>query len=338
MQAMAGHWIFDHAKARQAYAGMPVLVLGADGFMGRNCTRVLAQMGADVTALVRDDAGDQTVTGVHRVKGELQDEKLLPDLVAGQGIIFDFIGASGAARSNREPVKNLLGECLPQLSLLQALKRKGLQPTIIFCISRLVYGQPCYLPVDEAHPLQPLSMYAVHKLTVEHYLEIYRRQAGIHYCSFRLSNPYGPFQPRQTSTYGIINLFIRQAVEGQSIRIYGDGRQRRDYIHVDDVIGVFLLSAIDENCRDRVFNLGGREAISLRDAAALIAQLAGAPEIQHVPWPAEEKSIESGDYLSSMVCLEQALELPDFLSFADGISKVLASYRRAGEDGIAGQG
>ena len=320
-------WISRHPTARSVYPGLPVLVLGADGFLGRNCTEALLDLGADVTVLIHKRQGSYACTGTNRVQGDLQDETLLPALLAGKAVIFDCIGASGAAYSNRYPEQNLLGECLPQLRLLEACKQQRLQPTIVFCSSRLVYGQPRYLPVDEQHPLQPLSMYAVHKLAVENYLKIYHRQVGLHYCIFRLSNPYGPYQPVHTQSYGIINLFVYRAASGKPIRVYGEGLQKRDYIHVDDVIGVFLLAAIDPACRDRVFNLGGREAISLRDAAATLTALSGAPAIEHVSWPEEDEGIESGDYLSSLHRLDDALELPDFINFNEGIGQTLKYYR-----------
>ena len=237
--------------------------------------------------------------------------------------MFDFAGVSGAVDSNQDPVRSLEGDCLSHLSLFQACATAKESPLVVFCSSRLVYGNPQYLPVDEAHPLLPRSMYAVHKITVENYLKVFNHTHGLRFCILRLSNPYGPHQPWGARSYGILNQFIHAALEGVPIKIYGDGHQQRDYIYVNDAITVFLLCVMHEKCRGQTFNLGGRHSISIRTAVEKITRLAGGTPVHFESWPKEYKVLETGDYRTDLRKIDSYLVLPPQTSFEEGVMQTL---------------
>jgi UDP-glucose 4-epimerase len=167
---------------------------------------------------------------------------------------------------------------------------------------------------------------------VESYLNALGESNGLRYCIIRLSNPYGPFQPAGTRGYGIINQFLSAAAAGRPIRIFGDGQQRRDYICVNDVVTAFLLCAAEPSCERHVFNLGGENGVTVREAAQMICELAGGTPLVHQPWPSEHMAIETGDYVSDLRKLHAFVALPPQVPLREGFSKTLAFYR----DGVAG--
>ena len=240
---------------------------------------------------------------------------------------MDFLGVAGAVDSNRDPNANLDEELRAHLSIFHACAVSRPSPVVLFCSSRLVFGAPRYLPVDENHPLAPGSIYALHKVTAEKYLELFAETKGLRSCVLRLSNPYGPNQAEGQRGYGIINLFLRNAARGKPIKLYGDGRQKRDYVHVDDVLGAFLPCAMNQKCHGQIFNFGGRTAISLREAAELIAQLAGGVRVVFEPWPADYRAVETGDYATDFRKIDSFLSLQAQRPLEEGFLEVLNSYR-----------
>ena len=252
--------------------------------------------------------------------------------VKNQTIVFDFAGSSGALVSNQEPFRHLEEECNPHLSLFQACAEADEPPVVAFCSSRLVYGKPIYLPVDEEHPLSPLNIYAVHKITLENYLKVFSGVRGLRFCVMRLSNPYGPYQPFETKNYGIINVFIRLAARGSPIVVFGDGRQKRDYIFVDDVVSAFFVTAMTEKCHGQIFNYGGRENISIIDAVQLISRLSGGTPVQYKPWPRDYETIETGDYQTDMQKIDQYTTLPSQAPLREGFLNTLDYYRNSTKD------
>jgi nucleoside-diphosphate-sugar epimerase len=242
--------------------------------------------------------------------------------------VFDFAGVSGAVESNDNPLRSLEEDCRPHLSLFQACAEAQEPPLVVFCSSRLVYGKPQYLPVDESHPLAPQSMYAAHKITAENYLRVFGHTHGLRSCILRLSNPYGPHQPQVARSYSVLNQFIRAASEGVPIKIYGNGCQQRDYIYIDDVITAFLLCAIHEKCYGQTFNLGGRDSISIKTAVERIAWLAGGTPVHFEPWPQDYKAVETGNYRTDLRKIDSYLALPPPTPFEEGLSRTLDFYRK----------
>jgi UDP-glucose 4-epimerase len=306
------------------YSGRPVLVAGGNGFLGRNCVHALLHLGADVAVIARRSS---PVSGVRSFCGDLRDSAFVRKAISGYSMVFDFAGNSGPVQSNRTPLVNLDEELRAQLTLLHACSRERSRPLLMFCSSRLVYGRPRSLPVDESHSLSPQSIYAAHKVAAESYLNALAESSGLRYSVIRLSNPYGPYQPRGARGYGIINQFLSAAAAGQPIRIYGDGVQCRDYIFVGDVVTTFLLCAAEHSCERQVFNLGGSAAVTLREAAETICELAGGTPIVYQPWPSEHMAIETGDYASDLRKLHAFVALPAQVPLREGFARTLAFYR-----------
>ena len=307
----------------RAYAGRRVLVAGADGFLGVNAALTLGAAGAEVTVLSRRDR--PRARDARHTRADLADAAAVAAAVEGQDYVFDLAGAAGATGSNADPAGNIEAECRPHLNLFVAAARAASRPVVAFCSTRLVYGRPDRLPVGEDHPTRPASFYAVHKLTLEHYLQVLATTAGLRSVVLRLSNPYGPHWPEQRKGYGLINQFIARALAGEPIPLFGDGAQRRDYIHVDDFTTALIAVAAMPACHGQTFNVGGTEPISIRQAVEAIAAQVPGTVIDFRPWPADYLAVETGDYQTDLTKLHRHVRLPPQVSFAEGLRRTLAA-------------
>lgn len=315
------------------YRGKRVLVTGGLGFIGLNMLRQLLDSGAEISVMDnflppdRPKQLQELLANVRIAIADIRDEDKVERLVKGQDVIFNLAGKSGAADSNKAPMNDLDINCRGHLTLLEACRRYNPKVAIVFPSSRLVYGKPRYLPVDELHPVAPESIYAAHKLAVENYHLIYGRLYGLKATVLRISNPYGPMQVGDARAYGIVNSFIKAAATGGVITVFGEGEQSRDYIYIADLVEAFLRAGSKDEARGKIYNVGDKTAISLRELAELAIAVAGSGEIKSVPWPLEYRAIETGDYLSNIELAKAELGWSPVTELKDGLVRTVAHYK-----------
>ena len=313
-----------------------VLVIGGLGFIGVNLTAKLAALGARVAALTPSrakhaaDAAAFERQGVEIIEGDLRDQPLLERHVEGRALVFNVSGQSGAVRSMEDPWPDLDINLRGNLVLLESVRAANPRAKVVFAGSRLQYGHVDALPVDESAPQRALCLHAIHKQTVEQYLDLYCRLFGIRYGVARITNPYGPGQPSSRTAYGVINRMIHRAVSDAALTIYGDGAQQRDYIHVDDVVDALLAIATSPAADGRAYNVASGTGISLIDLAKQIIAVAGAGRIEHVEWPALARQIETGDFIADVSRIREELGWQPRIALGDGLAKTVAFYRRMG--------
>ncbi len=316
------------------YLGRRVLVTGGLGFIGVNVCLRLLELGAEVTVLDNfippDPSGrlDELRSRLRIAIADLRDEEKVERLVRDQEVIFNLAGKSGAVDSNKTPLNDLDINCRGQLILLEACRAFNPHVAVVFPSSRLVYGKPRYLPVDECHPLAPASLYAAHKLVAENYHLIYGRLYGLKTTVLRISNPYGPMQGGESRPYGIVNRFIQAAAAGKRISLFGDGSQRRDYLFVGDLVDAFLRAGWAETARGKIYNIGDDASVSILDLAKMAVAAAGAGEIVQVPWPDDYRAVETGDYQSDITLAVEELGWRPVTDIREGIALTVASYKQ----------
>lgn len=318
--------LVEDINLHKQVAGKRILIIGADGFLGGYSALALHRLGAAVTLYSRREHPILNDLGLRTYQGDLLTTPVLEVAIEGQDVVFDLAGSSGGVESNRNAPENLNKECAPHLNLLQTASQLPKPPLILFCSSRTVYGKPKKLPVDESQSLNPNSVYAVHKKTLEDYLQVFHNLYGLNYLIFRLSNPYGPFPWQMGKSYGILNQFILKGYNGEPLPIFGDGRQLRDYIFVEDAVRAFITATITPHCHNEIFNLGGPAAISMAAAADEIIAQCPDSRIEFKPWPSAHQKIETGDYVTDCSKLESALQWKPTISFTDGLSRTLSAY------------
>ena len=315
------------------YRGRRVLVLGGLGFIGASLSRRLLELGATCTIVTPDreahaaEASALEASGGRVVAGDLRDAAAMRDAVAGQAVIFNMSGRSGAVRSLEDPLTDLDVNCRGNLVLLEAIRAVSPEAKIVFPGSRLEYGRPASMPVAEDDPLDPLCVHAVHKIAVESYLAIYGRLYGLRSTVLRITNPFGPGQPASRQAYGVVNRLIHLALRDQPLPIYGDGRQLRDYIYIDDTVAALLAAGASEKTDGRVYNVGSGVGTALVDMARAIVELAGGGRLAFEPWPALAAQIETGDFVADITRLHSDAAWTPATPLADGLRRTIDAYR-----------
>ena len=309
------------------------LVIGGLGFIGTRLTDRLGAGGAQVTVMNRSLAGHDavvsalTAAGVSVVEGDLRDAEKVREAVHRQDVIFNLAGQSGAVRSMEDPWTDLDVNCRGNLVLLEALRTFNPAARLVFVSSRLTYGSGGGDPIDEERVPDPLCVHAVHKLAAEQYLRLYRRIYGLNVTTARLTNPYGPGQPAARTAYGVVNRMIHLALSGEVLSIYGDGRQRRDYIYIDDAVDALMRMSEAPAGNGRLYNVGSGHGTAIVDMARSIIEMAGGGRIGFVAWPRLAEQIETGDFVADIGRISRELGWTPRVTLADGLQRTVAYYR-----------
>ncbi|HSX25302.1 MAG TPA: NAD-dependent epimerase/dehydratase family protein, partial [Candidatus Andersenbacteria bacterium] len=233
---------------REYFNGKEVLITGGAGFLGSSLACALVDLGARVTIL---DAMLPLYGGnmfnlesirekIQFIEGDIRDEKIVQEVVKGKDIIYNFAAQVSYIDSKEQPFLDLDINGKGHLNVIEAVRQFAPQARILFSSSRMVYGKILTTPVAETHPTDPLSLYGIHKLLGEKYYRYYTHTFGLDTVSVRIPNPYGPRQQMKHNKYSIVGWFVRQAMEGKKITIFGDGSQERDYLYIDDIVDAFI--------------------------------------------------------------------------------------------------
>ena len=324
------------APHRAFYAGRRVLVTGGLGFIGSNLSRELVALGARVTivdALIPDYGGNRlNIDGIEdRLRldvVDVRDRDAVAGLVRGQEVIFNLAGQVSHIDSMVDPFTDLEINCKSQLWILEAVRKSNPGVKIVYAGTRQVYGKPSRLPVDETHLLNPTDVNGINKISGEFYHLVYHSVYGIRSTSLRLTNTYGPRQLIKHNRQGFIGWFIRQAVRGEEIQLFGDGKQKRDFDYVDDVVDALLRAGAMEAADGEVFNLGGEAPVALIDLARMLVELAGrGGAYRLVPFPDDRKKIDIGDFYADTTKIRKTLGWEPKVALRDGLARTLDYYR-----------
>ncbi len=328
--------MIDH---RSAYAGKRVLVTGGLGCLGSSLAIELVQLGAEVTVVdscfPMFGANDFNLAPVRdhvRVNVcDIRDADAMNHLVKGQDLLFHIGMQTSHVDSMTDPLWDIDVNCRGNMIVYEAVRHHAPDCYVIYAGTRGQYGVLERIPVDEKHPMQPTDIYGVNKVAAEGYGFVYHRAYGMPFCSLRVNNCYGPRHQMRHAKYGILNWFIRLAMDGETIKLYGDGGQKRDYNYVDDATRAFLLAGANrEVCNGQAFNLGSGKARTLREATELVIEYAKSGHLEFVPWPADRKAIETGDYFADYAKFTAATGWKPEFEMEVGLERTVSFYLEHG--------
>ena len=180
--------------------------------------------------------------------------------------------------------------------------------------------------MNEDHPVVPIDINGIHKLAAEYYHLLYDGAYGIRSTVLRLTNTYGPRQRINDDRQGVAAVFMRQALLGNTIALYGGGRQRRDFNYVDDVVDGLLLAATRPGCHGKVFNLGAERPHSLVEFTTILQEHCTF-ELRCVPFPDDQKIIDIGDYFGDFSAFREATGWEPKTGLEEGLRRTVAFYR-----------
>ena len=235
---------------------MKILVTGGAGFIGSHATDFFLREGHEVHVV--DDLSSGRLANIsdnavfHQL--DISDPKTAL-LIQNEKfeVLAHFAAQINVRHSVADPVFDAQVNVLGLLRLMEAGRKSGLKKMIFASTGGAIYGEPDYTPQDEEHAIRPKSPYGLSKLTSEKYLQYYEQVYGIASTSLRFANVYGPRQNAKGEA-GVIAIFISKLLAGETVFIYGDGNQTRDYVYVEDVVEAMRV-ALEKN-EGGTYNIG----------------------------------------------------------------------------------
>lgn len=318
------------------YRHKKVLITGGLGMIGSSIARRLSQLGAEITILDARlpmyGANDFNIRDIPErpriVETDIRDRGALERLDWDFHVIFNLAGQVSHNDSIENPYLDAEINYLGHLNVLEQVRKYNPKAKVFFSGSRLQFGRIQGNPVREDHPQQPLTPYALDKSAAENLYLFYHRIHGIPVVVFRIANPYGPRGQIQHSKYCIVNWFVRQAMEGKTITVFGDGAQIRDYIFIDDLVEACIQAAIHPQSSGEVFNVGSGIGVTFREMVTQIVQIAQRGKVAFVDWPASYINVETGDYISDIGKIKKILNWEPRIPLPVGISRTLQYYQQ----------
>lgn len=317
------------------YTGKKVLITGGLGFIGSNLAIRFLQHGANVTIL------DSMIPGhggnfyniapieskININISDMRDSNSLKILVRDQDYIFHLAGQVSHGDSMRDPELDLGVNCIATINLVEACRKYNPNVRLVYTSTRQVYGIPKWLPVTEEHPALPIDVNGINKLAGEYYHLLYYRVYNIHSVILRLTNTYGPRQQIRNNRQGFIGIFIRQALQGEKIRVFGTGEQLRDFNYVDDVADALIVAAATEECYGNIYNLGAPKHYSILDLMSILDRICGV-EYDIVPFPEDKKIIDIGDYYGDYSLFAGTTGWQPEVDLKEGMERTIEFYKQ----------
>lgn len=319
----------------EAFQGKRVLVTGGLGFIGSNLSIRLVELGARVTIV--DNMMPRLGGNLFNVKkmmdhlqvnfSDVRDEHSMDYLVKNQDMIFHLAGQVNHVDSIRNPIRDLDINCRGTLVLLESCRKHNREVKIIFSGTRGEYGASVRLPVGEDHPTNPKGIYAVTNLSAEKMVLVYDDVHKISGACLRITNTYGPRHQMAHDEYGVLNWFIRKAIDDEEIPVFGDGHILRDFLYIDDLVDCFLQVATCPAAFGQVFNVGTGVPISFIDLAKKIVEVAGSGKAVFTEFTIERKEVEPGDYYTDISKIKKVVGWVPRTDLEQGLRKTIEYYR-----------
>ncbi len=317
------------------FNGARAIVTGGCGFIGSTLAKRLISYGAHVTlvdSMIPEYGGNlMNINGIeHKALvnfSDVRDPYSIRHLVRGQDYLFNLAGQTSHMDSMSDPATDLKINAEAQLSILEACRKENPNVKLVFASTRQLYGKPQYLPVDEKHPIVPVDVNGINKLAGEMYHILYNNVHGIRACALRLTNTIGPGMRVKDARQTFVGIWVKNLLEGKPLEVWG-GDQLRDFNYVDDVVDAMLISAVSEAAYGKIFNLGGKPVISLKQLAEMMVRVHGKGEFIIREFPAERKKIDIGDYYSDYSLIEKTLGWAPKADLEEGLKATLDYYSK----------
>jgi UDP-glucose 4-epimerase len=311
-----------------------VLITGGVGLIGSTLAARLLELGADVLLIdsLNDSFGGNLfniapIEGQVRVNiSDIRDIHGLRYLLRGCEFLFNLAGQTSHMDSMNAPFEDLEINCMAQLSLLEACRQINPGVRIVYASTRQVYGRPEYLPVDEKHPVRPVDVNGINKVSGESYHILYHDVYGISSTVLRLTNSYGPRMRIRDARQIFMGIWVRNLLLGHPVDVWG-GEQRRDFLFVDDAVEAFIAAAIAPATAGLILNVGGSDIVSLSRLAELMVERNGSGAIEPREFPLERKLIDIGDYFTDDRKFRSLTGWIPRVSIGDGVERTLAYYK-----------
>ncbi len=319
-----------------AFKGTRALITGGMGFIGSNLALALVELGAHVTiadAMIPGYGGN--LFNIEPIRErvtvnfcDIRDANVMNYLVKRQDFVFHLDGQVDHILSLTDPFPDIDINIKGTAIVMEACKHHNPSTRVIYTGTRGQYGEAVSLPVSEEAPTHPKGIYEITNLTAEKIIEVYNDVHNIHSVLLRLTNIYGPRAQMLHSRYGVVNWFVRLALDNATIKVFGDGQIKRDFLYVGDCIRAILLAAICDEARGEVMNVGIDRPTNFVELANTLIEVCGSGSWEFAPFSPERKAQEPGDFYSDISKIRRILGWEPETSLRDGLAATVAYYRQ----------
>jgi len=304
------------------------LVTGGAGFIGSHIVDALVSSGCQVAVI--DNLATGKLSNLKHIRDkisfyedDIRDRKALDTAVKDCGVIFHQAAVVSVPQTVEDPVGSAMVNEIGTLSVLESARKHNVK-RVILASSCAVYGDDPKLPKNENMIPKPLSPYAVQKLTGEYYARLYHDLYGLETVCLRYFNVYGPRQDPTSPYSGVISIFMSKAVSKEAPVIYGDGKQYRDFVFVNDVVSANLLAASIDEASGKIINIGTGKYVAIDSLWKMACHLCS---LNIKP---EYKTPRDGDIVESVANINQAKAVLGFnpeYSFEKGLKITFDWYK-----------
>ena len=308
--------------ARQ-YANRTVAVVGAHGFLGAALSSALRNTPARILAVSRQ-AG-VPVPGAESLTADVREEGCWNDILCRADIIFFVAGDTSVSAAERNPAEALAATLLPLTHLTAAARDAQRVPRVVFASTARVYGPAAALPVTEDADTTPRNPFGAQNVAAERVLSAATAEGIVEAVSLRLGNVYGP-SPCRPSIHerNVVSRMTRLATRGESLPLYGDGSQVRDYVYVEDVTRAFLIVGVHAGIGGRSLNVASGQGTTVREMFHRIADRAAratgrTARVEEVPWPIGEAPAGQQDFIADIGRIKAACGWTPRIPLDDGL-------------------
>lgn len=318
-----------------ALSGSRCLITGGMGFIGSNLAIALVNLGAHVTiadAMIPGYGGNLFNIAPIRERVtvnfcDVRDVNVMNYLVQGQDFVFHLAGQVDHILSLSDPFPDIDMNIKGTAIVMEACKHHNPAARVIYSGTRGQYGAAVSLPVDETAPTNPKGIYEISRLTAEKIVQVYHDIHGVRSTMLRLTNVYGPRAQMHHPRYGVVNWFVRLAIDDDEIKVFGDGRILRDFLYIDDTVEALLMCAVSEAAYGEILNVGVDEPTDFVTLAGTLIEVAGTGRWAFAPFSAERKAQEPGDFYSDITKIERLVGWRPRTALRDGLAATVAFYR-----------
>lgn len=313
-----------------------VLITGGLGFIGSNLAIKLVQAGAKVTlldAMIRGHGGN--LFNIEPIKNkvsiqfnDVRNRKVINYIVRDKEYIFHLAGQNDHVLSLTNPFPDLDINIKGSAVLLEACKNHNRDVKLIYTGTRGEYGPAVKLPVSENAPINPKGIYELSKLTTQKLFKIYHDNHNVQSITLRLTNIYGERAQMKHNRFGVANWFIRQAIDNETIKVFGDGSILRDFLYVGDTVDAIWMCALCEKAYGEVLNVGHDQPTGFLDLAKAIIKIAKSGQWEFAPFTPERAAQEPGDFYSDITKIKKIVGWKPKTSLEEGLRKAIDYYRR----------
>ncbi|MGH9368581.1 MAG: NAD-dependent epimerase/dehydratase family protein [Thermoanaerobaculia bacterium] len=322
------------------WSGQRVLITGGLGFIGSTLAIRLVGEGAEVSicdAMIEGyGANFANIREIReRVEvhlSDVRDENVMGHLVADRSIVFHLAAQVSHVMSLSNPYPDIDINIKGTAAVLEACRKRNPSAVVVRSGTRGQYGPAIRLPLREDAPSDPRGLYEISQLSAEMICRAYTRIHGIRTVPLRLTNVYGPRAQMKHSQFGVVNWFVRLALDGRPIPVFGSGKILRDFLYVDDCVEALVKAAREPAAVGEVLNVGNDRASTFLEVAETLRELIPGTSIEFTDFSPERKAQEPGDFVSDITKIRKLLGWEPKVGLTEGLQRTVDFYRERRKD------